>query len=96
MFVAPPIRVPTDADSEMMKAKQAEMQAALERVRDVAESWFGLSEDERDRLREEWSERGSPATRGIADKLHSSAIRQTAALKLRRASPARPSSCRRE
>ena len=40
MFVAPPIRVPTDADSEVMKRKQAEMQAALERVRDVAESWF--------------------------------------------------------
>jgi len=54
--VAPPIRVPTDADSETMKAKQAEMQAALERVRDVAESWFGLSEDERERLRTEWNE----------------------------------------
>ena len=49
LVVAPPIRVPTDADSETMKAKQAEMQAALERVRDVAESWFGLSEEERDR-----------------------------------------------
>lgn len=56
MFVAPPIRVPTDADSEMLKAKQAEMQAALERVRDLAESWFQLSDPERDRLREEWSE----------------------------------------
>ncbi len=56
MFVAPPIRVPADAGSEMMKQKQAEVQAALERVRDLAESWFGLSEDQRDRLREEWSE----------------------------------------
>jgi lysophospholipid acyltransferase (LPLAT)-like uncharacterized protein len=54
MFVAPPISVPTDADSEVMKQKQAEVQAALERVRDLAESWFGLSEDQRDRLREEW------------------------------------------
>jgi lysophospholipid acyltransferase (LPLAT)-like uncharacterized protein len=59
MVVAPPIRVPTDADSEMMKRKQDEMQTALERVRDVAESWFLLSEDERDHLREDWSERGS-------------------------------------
>lgn len=59
MVVAPPIRVPADADSEMMKSKQAEMQAALERVRGVAESWFGLTEKERDRLREEWSEKGS-------------------------------------
>src|SRR5208283_2757184 len=29
MIVAPPIRVPSDADSEVMKLKQAEMQAAL-------------------------------------------------------------------
>jgi lysophospholipid acyltransferase (LPLAT)-like uncharacterized protein len=54
MFVAPPIRVPSDADVEMMKQKQAEMQAALERVRDAAESWFELSEEQRDRVREEW------------------------------------------
>jgi lysophospholipid acyltransferase (LPLAT)-like uncharacterized protein len=57
MFVAPLIRVPTDADGEMMKRKQDEMQAALEQVRDLAESWFGLTEPERDRLREEWSEK---------------------------------------
>jgi lysophospholipid acyltransferase (LPLAT)-like uncharacterized protein len=59
MFVAPPIRVPTDADSEVIHQKQKEIQAALERVRDVAESWFGLSEDERERLREEWSDRAT-------------------------------------
>jgi len=58
MFVAPPIRVPTEADSETMKQKQAEMQAALERVRDLAESWFQLAEQERDRLRDEWREPG--------------------------------------
>lgn len=57
MFVAPPIRVPTNADSAMMKSKQDEMQAALERVRDVAESWFDLTEDERDRIRDEWREK---------------------------------------
>ena len=56
MFVAPPIRVPTDAGSDTMKAKQAEVQAALERVRDLAESWFDRSEEERDRLRGEWRE----------------------------------------
>jgi lysophospholipid acyltransferase (LPLAT)-like uncharacterized protein len=56
MFVAPPIRVPTNADSDVMKLKQDEMQAALERVRDVAESWFGLTEEERDRVRDEWRE----------------------------------------
>jgi lysophospholipid acyltransferase (LPLAT)-like uncharacterized protein len=59
MCVAPPIGVPPDADAGMMKSKQDEVQAALERVRDLAESWFRLSEDERDRLREEWSEPGA-------------------------------------
>ncbi len=59
VFVAPPIRVPMDADSEGMKQKLAEMQAALERVRDLAESWFELSEGQKDRLRDEWSEAGT-------------------------------------
>ncbi len=58
MFVAPPIRVPTDADSETIHAKQVEMQLALERVRDAAESWFQLSAREQDIVREEWSVRG--------------------------------------
>jgi lysophospholipid acyltransferase (LPLAT)-like uncharacterized protein len=57
MFVAPPIRVPTDAGSEVMHEKQNEIQATLERVRDLAESWFDLSESQRDRLREEWRDK---------------------------------------
>jgi lysophospholipid acyltransferase (LPLAT)-like uncharacterized protein len=56
MFVAPPIYVPTDADSEAVKRKQAEMQASLEKVRDAAESWFDLTEEQRDRFRDEWSD----------------------------------------
>ncbi|MFZ0787738.1 MAG: DUF374 domain-containing protein [Candidatus Acidiferrales bacterium] len=56
MFVAPPIRVPMDADSEAIKQKQAEVQAELDRVRDLAESWFSLTEDQHDLLREEWSD----------------------------------------
>jgi lysophospholipid acyltransferase (LPLAT)-like uncharacterized protein len=52
---APLITVSPDADAEELKRKQAEMQAALERVRDAAESWFGLSESERKRLREQWN-----------------------------------------
>jgi lysophospholipid acyltransferase (LPLAT)-like uncharacterized protein len=55
-IVGPPIRVPKDADSELLKAKQAEMQAALERVRDIAEAWFDLTEEERERIREDWSQ----------------------------------------
>lgn len=56
-FIAPPIRVPTDADNETVQQKQAEMQAALDRVRDAAESWFTLTERGRDRLRYEWREK---------------------------------------
>jgi lysophospholipid acyltransferase (LPLAT)-like uncharacterized protein len=56
MLVAPPIRVPTDAESETITAKQAEMQAALERVRDIAESWFELTEEKRNQLRAEYRE----------------------------------------
>ncbi len=59
IFIAPPIHVPKRADQETLIRKQEEMQRALERVRDCAETWFSLSEREKDRLREEWSERGS-------------------------------------
>lgn len=55
MVGAPFILVSPDSDAEELKRKHAEMQAALERVRDVAESWFGLSEDERDQLRKNWN-----------------------------------------
>jgi lysophospholipid acyltransferase (LPLAT)-like uncharacterized protein len=48
---APPIYVPQDADSEMIKAKHEEMQRKLEQVRDLAEGWFGFSEEERSRYR---------------------------------------------
>jgi lysophospholipid acyltransferase (LPLAT)-like uncharacterized protein len=49
----PPIYVPQDADSETIRAKHEEMQKALERVRDLAEGWFQLTEDERNRHRAE-------------------------------------------
>jgi len=48
-----PIIVPQDADSDMIKAKHQEMQKELERVRDIAEGWFSLSEEERNRYRAE-------------------------------------------
>jgi lysophospholipid acyltransferase (LPLAT)-like uncharacterized protein len=48
-----PILVPTDANSDMIQAKHQEMQRELERVRDIAEGWFSLSEEERNRYRAE-------------------------------------------
>jgi len=58
MVAAPLIYVSPDADAEELKRKHAEMQATLERVRDVAESWFGLTEQEREALREQWNAGG--------------------------------------
>jgi len=53
MVGAPPIYVPQDADAEMIKAKHAEMQKELERVRDIAEGWYSFTEEERERYRRE-------------------------------------------
>ena len=50
---SPPMEVPPDADAERMEQKHAEMQRELERVRDLAEGWFQLSEAERNRHRAE-------------------------------------------
>jgi lysophospholipid acyltransferase (LPLAT)-like uncharacterized protein len=55
MLVAPPIFVPPDADQEMLEAKHAEMQRELERVRDIAEGWFALTEEQRQAHRAEFS-----------------------------------------
>jgi lysophospholipid acyltransferase (LPLAT)-like uncharacterized protein len=54
ILVAPPIYIPTDATAAVMESKQQEMQSELERVRDVAEGWFLLSEEERQRHRAEF------------------------------------------
>jgi lysophospholipid acyltransferase (LPLAT)-like uncharacterized protein len=48
-----PIYVPHDADGDTLRAKHEELQKALERVRDLAEGWFSMSEEERHRLRGE-------------------------------------------
>jgi lysophospholipid acyltransferase (LPLAT)-like uncharacterized protein len=55
MVFAPPIYVPGDATRDLLEAKHAEMQAALERVRDVAQGWWTLAPAERDHLRGEWN-----------------------------------------
>ena len=54
LLFAPPIYVPHDASAELMEAKHAEMQKELERVRDIGEAWFSLSEEERARHRAEF------------------------------------------
>jgi lysophospholipid acyltransferase (LPLAT)-like uncharacterized protein len=56
ILFAPPIYVPADANADAMEAKHAEMQRELERVRDIAEGWFALSEEERARRRLEFNQ----------------------------------------
>lgn len=55
MLFAPPIYVPTDASKETLDAKHAEMQRELERVRDIAEAWYSLSEAERQQHRAQFN-----------------------------------------
>ena len=54
ILFAPPIYVSPDANPEALEAKHAEMQRELERVRDIAESWFSLNDKERDLYRAEF------------------------------------------
>jgi lysophospholipid acyltransferase (LPLAT)-like uncharacterized protein len=49
-----PIFVPRDASAGAMEAKHAEMQRELERLRDIAESWFTLTEAQREQYRQEF------------------------------------------
>jgi lysophospholipid acyltransferase (LPLAT)-like uncharacterized protein len=55
IVIAPPIHVAEDANREMLEEKHQEMQKMLERLRDVAESWFSLTEAERERERAIWN-----------------------------------------
>lgn len=55
MLFHPPIYVAADAEREELERKHAEMQRALERVRDAAQSWWKLAPAERERMRAEWN-----------------------------------------
>ena len=54
LLIAPLLWVLPEADKDEMARKHEEMQAALDRVREVSESWFRLPAEERDRLGKEW------------------------------------------
>ena len=55
MFFHPPIYVTEEAGREELEQKHAEMQTALERVRDEAQGWWKRSTVERERVRKEWN-----------------------------------------
>jgi lysophospholipid acyltransferase (LPLAT)-like uncharacterized protein len=52
LVFAPVLEVPKGIDQEGLEKKHQEMQKILEQLRDVAESWFSLTEEERQRERE--------------------------------------------
>jgi lysophospholipid acyltransferase (LPLAT)-like uncharacterized protein len=54
LVIAPPLDVPKQTDHEGLEKKHREMQEILERLRDVAENWFSLTEEERERERARW------------------------------------------
>src|SRR2546429_402484 len=56
LLFARPIYVQRDASADVMEAKHAEMQHELERVRDLAEGWFSLSDSERDKIRADFNQ----------------------------------------
>src|SRR5271170_754009 len=55
MVFHPPIWVGAEAERDELEGKHAEMQRALEHVRDVAQGWWQLTPAERERLRAEWN-----------------------------------------
>ena len=56
LVIAPLLWVPKDTSHEGLEKKHQEMQKILERLRDVAESWFSITEEERERERTVWNE----------------------------------------
>jgi lysophospholipid acyltransferase (LPLAT)-like uncharacterized protein len=63
MIFAPVIRMKPDGGGDDLKETLALMQASLERVRDDAEAWFGMSDEERDDVRDAYSGRAFGASR---------------------------------
>ena len=55
IFKAPPIYIPAEADEAAIEAKHGEMQAMLDRLRELGERWWKLSREEQARLRAAFS-----------------------------------------
>ncbi len=55
LVIGPPIEVSDEIGRSAVERKQADLQRALQRARETAESWFSLSPDERGRQREIWN-----------------------------------------
>lgn len=54
LVIAPTLEVPMDADHDALEKKHQEMQQVLEQLRDTAENWYSMSEEEREGERLRW------------------------------------------
>jgi lysophospholipid acyltransferase (LPLAT)-like uncharacterized protein len=63
MIFAPVIRMKPDGGGDDLKAALAEMQSALDRVREDAEAWFAMSEDEKSDVRDAYAGREPGSSR---------------------------------
>lgn len=55
LVISPPIEIPGEIGRDAVERKQADLQRALERARETAESWFKLSSADRERQRGIWN-----------------------------------------
>src|SRR6202166_2167560 len=55
LIIAPVLEVSKVTDHDGLEKRHQEIQKMLERLRDVAESWFSLTEEERERARAFWN-----------------------------------------
>ena len=55
LAICPPIEVPDQAGRGIVEKKADELQHSLERARSLGESWFNLSETEREKHRADWN-----------------------------------------
>ena len=55
LVIGPPIEVPDEIGRSAVESRQTDLQQMLERVRETAESWFGLSPAEQERQRRIWN-----------------------------------------
>jgi lysophospholipid acyltransferase (LPLAT)-like uncharacterized protein len=55
LVIASPLEVAEGIDREGLEQKHQEMQQTLERLRDCAESWFSITDEERESQRMLWN-----------------------------------------
>ena len=55
LIIAPTLEVPKETDHDGLEKKHQEMQKILDGLRDAAEGWFSLTEEQRETERKKWN-----------------------------------------